>query len=362
MSHTAAEFRSDVDVLIVDDNKNNVRLLAEMLRTAGYTVRLANSGALALRSIRAKIPAIILLDIRMPDMDGYEVCRQLKADELTRDLPIIFISILENAGEKVKGFQVGGVDYITKPFSEAEVLARVNTHLALRHAQQRLERHADELEALNARLLDEIKERERKEMLMREILHRTKNNMTAIHSLLAIESMHIHDKDILRLFHDMQNRIHSMVMVQEKLYKSQDLAHFDLKSYFLDLASQIFVSLQIHPENISLTFEMDTSVTVSPKIAVPCGLILNELLTNALKYAFPDERQGNVTIFFHAPDEATLEFGVRDTGRGHSRRHGYSYIEHPWAYADQRIDRKTIARYIDRHPRARKRISGTYSS
>ena len=316
MESTKNEHFASADILIVDDNKNNVKLLADMLRTAGYTVRLANSGALALRSVRAKYPALILLDIRMPDMDGYAVCQALKADESTADIPVIFISILENIHEKIRGFQIGGVDYITKPFSEEEVLARVNTHLALREAQAALQDHAARLEELNAKLLVEIKGRERNEMLMREILHRTKNNMFAIHSFISLESSYIEDEKTLRLFRDLQNRIQSMALVQEKLSRSQDFAHIDLKAYFLDLASQIFRNFQVQSKKISLIFEVESSVELSPDLAIPCGLILNELLTNALKYAFPDETQGTITIFASSSNDDTLEFGVRDTGVG----------------------------------------------
>lgn len=108
------------------------QLLTHLLTEHGYTVHPASDGELALEFVRSIVPDLILLDIRMPGVDGYEVCRRLKADERTRSIPIIFISILENERDKVKGFQEGAVDYITKPFQAEEVLARVETHLRLR--------------------------------------------------------------------------------------------------------------------------------------------------------------------------------------------------------------------------------------
>src|SRR5690242_948209 len=113
----AAEGKIAQDILIVDDTLANLQLLEDILSRAGYEVRLATDGVLALRSAQAKQPDLILLDIRMPGMDGYEVCRRLKADEASSSIPIIFISMLEDELDKVKGFQAGGVDYITKPFN-----------------------------------------------------------------------------------------------------------------------------------------------------------------------------------------------------------------------------------------------------
>jgi sigma-B regulation protein RsbU (phosphoserine phosphatase) len=127
------------NLLIVDDKPANLRLLAAMLVEQGYKVRSAINGPLALMATQAAPPDMILLDINMPEMNGYEVCERLKADESTHDIPIIFISALDETQDKVKAFTVGGVDYITKPFHLEEVLARVETHLALRRLQKQLQ-------------------------------------------------------------------------------------------------------------------------------------------------------------------------------------------------------------------------------
>jgi diguanylate cyclase (GGDEF)-like protein len=137
------------DILVVDDTPENLKLLVHALSRAGYRVRPVSNGELALRSINAKLPALILMDVRMPGIDGYEVCRRLKADEKTRSIPIIFISAIESEGDIVIGFQAGGVDYITKPFHLEEVLARINTHLSLRRLHL-------ELEMKNRALAEEI--------------------------------------------------------------------------------------------------------------------------------------------------------------------------------------------------------------
>src|SRR5512136_637494 len=116
------------DILVVDDTPASLRLLAELLTKEGYRIRPATDGALALKSVAAKNPDLILLDVSMPGMDGYEVCRRLKADEKSSRVPVIFISAFGETRQKVSGFEVGGLDYITKPFEAEEVMARVRTH------------------------------------------------------------------------------------------------------------------------------------------------------------------------------------------------------------------------------------------
>ena len=127
------------DILVVDDTPANLRLLSEMLKSQGYKPRLVPSGKLALNAARAIPPDLILLDIRMPEMDGYEVCERLKADPQLKETPVIFLSALDETANKVKAFAAGGVDYITKPFRLEEVLARVETHLSLRRQTRQLE-------------------------------------------------------------------------------------------------------------------------------------------------------------------------------------------------------------------------------
>jgi sigma-B regulation protein RsbU (phosphoserine phosphatase) len=133
-------------ILVVDDTLANLRLLSSILAERGHRVRPVPSGALALAAARAEPPDLILLDILMPEMDGYEVCDQLKNDPATRDIPIIFISALDATQDKVRAFHAGGVDYVTKPFQIEEVLARVETHLALRRLQKELQQANETME------------------------------------------------------------------------------------------------------------------------------------------------------------------------------------------------------------------------
>ncbi|MBP0020983.1 MAG: PAS domain S-box protein [Cyanobacteria bacterium SBLK] len=136
-----------ITILIVDDQPSNLKFLARLLQKQGYRVRRAISGELALNAAFAAPPDLILLDILMPKINGYEVCERLKKDRRTQDIPIIFISVIDRADEKVRAFEVGGVDYITKPFQTNEVLARIHHQLTIRQLQQQLETQNTQLKA-----------------------------------------------------------------------------------------------------------------------------------------------------------------------------------------------------------------------
>lgn len=159
----ASALLHQANILVVDDNPDNLQMIAEVLSEQGYTVWLACNGDEALESIQSNRPDLILLDIMLPDMDGYAICEILKRAEQTRDIPIIFISALHEIFDKVKAFSVGGIDYITKPFQAEEVLARVVTHLSLHRMRQ-------QLQAQNVQLQAEIAERQRTEEAYRSLV------------------------------------------------------------------------------------------------------------------------------------------------------------------------------------------------
>lgn len=146
---------SATKILLVDDTPENIAILFELLSPQGFELFVAQSGEAAISNALAEQPNLILLDVMMPDgLDGFETCQQLKKHEKTCDIPIIFISALSAIEDKVRGFEYGAVDYITKPFQQAEVLARINTHLALRLLQ-------DELKQKNQQLQQEIEKRKK---------------------------------------------------------------------------------------------------------------------------------------------------------------------------------------------------------
>lgn len=171
-------------ILVIDDTPPYVRLFSNLLTRHGYRVHAAMDARQALILARSVLPDLILLDVKMPGMDGYALCGQLKADARTRDIPVIFVSGADHVDDKVRGFACGGVDYIAKPFGDEEVLARVSTHLALHSLQKNLEERVRErtaeLTAANALLSAEIEERRRAEEKFRGVLESAPEAMTII--------------------------------------------------------------------------------------------------------------------------------------------------------------------------------------
>jgi diguanylate cyclase (GGDEF)-like protein len=160
-------------ILVVDDIPANIKVLLGFLTANNFNVLIAKNGEMALKIAETKLPQLVLLDVMMPGIDGFETCKQFKANPKTQDIPVIFMTALSETVNKIKGFEVGAVDYVTKPFQQEELLARINTHLTIRQLQQQLQIQNAELETkhyltlqLNAQLQHEIEERQKVEIAL----------------------------------------------------------------------------------------------------------------------------------------------------------------------------------------------------
>ncbi len=284
------------DILIVDDTPANLQLLAGMLKERGYRVRPVLSGKLALQAARIEPPDLILLDINMPEMNGYEVCRELKADSALKEIPVMFISALNETIDKVKAFSVGGVDYVTKPFQFEEVYARVQTHLKLR----RLEKLRDDLAHM--------------------VVHDLRTPLTVICGFLDI----LEFKEIRKLSasiqtlvavarcsaEDLLNMIGSLLDVSKMEAGEMNLQHeaCDIEA----LIRAVLATTQ--PLHCDRTVTLD--VPESPlTVTADAGLlrrILHNLLGNALKFT---PVGGNVRIVV-TPSDSEVRIAVTDTGCG----------------------------------------------
>ncbi len=175
---------SEDNILIVDDVPANVRVLYEFLTQTGFKVRVAKDGYGALKTVEHARPDLILLDVMMPGIDGFEVCRCLKEKEDTRDIPVIFMTALADTLDKVKGFSLGAVDYITKPIQHEEVLARVSTHLSLRKLQKQLESEICVRKSMEDSLQQHAKELEKRNLELdafaRTVAHDLKNPLNGV--------------------------------------------------------------------------------------------------------------------------------------------------------------------------------------
>lgn len=177
---TVTEKISNDTILVVDDTPSNLQVLFTYLECAGFTVLLAQNGYRALQIIETSNPDLILLDILMPDLDGFEICTKLKNQSSTKEIPVIFLTALSETNHKIKGFSVGGVDYITKPIEQQEVLARIKTHLALRKTRQKLSISNQELrQEINSRqqIAEKLKQALNSEASIRRITKRVRDSL-----------------------------------------------------------------------------------------------------------------------------------------------------------------------------------------
>lgn len=295
------------NILIVDDTPANVLLLVRMLTERGYRPRPVSSGKLALEAARAELPDLVLLDVTMPEMNGYEVCEQLKADAALKDIPVIFVSTLNETVDKVKAFRVGGVDYVTKPFQFEEVYARVQTHLQLR----RLEKLRDDLTHM--------------------FVHDLRNPLAIIFMFLEVlefkEAQNLADstRQLITLARlsaeDLRNMINSILDVSK-----MGAGEMKLQCEPCDLEALIrgvMTTTQSLTGNRTVTFNaLESSLAISVDVGI-IRRVLQNLLSNALRYTPPG---GEVHISVtSSPDEVRI--AVTDSGPGIAPEHHQRIFE-----------------------------------
>jgi signal transduction histidine kinase len=236
------------DILIVDDIPDNLRFLSQMLVNQGYNVRKAINGKMALTAVKTVLPDLILLDINLPEMNGYEICEQLKKDEHTRNIPVIFLSALDDVLDKVKAFKAGGVDYITKPFQFEEVLVRIQNQLTIQRLQSQLKQQnsqlkltLDELKATQSQLIQKEKMVSLGQ-LVAGIAHEINNPISFISGNLAPTQQYI--QDLLNLIYLYQKEYPKPSAKIQKI-----LEEFDLEFVANDL-EDILGSMQRGTERI----------------------------------------------------------------------------------------------------------------
>ncbi|MBI2360743.1 MAG: PAS domain S-box protein [Deltaproteobacteria bacterium] len=423
---------STANILLVDDDWKTLMAMEALLAGPGRAIVKAQSGQQALRCLLQEDFALILLDVRMPGMDGFETAALIRQRERSRYTPIIFLSAVDTLDSDVlRGVSSGAVDYLFKPVVPEVLKTKVGVFVDLFHMNEQLKQQAvrqteerfrllveslqdyaifmidpegrvtswntgaeriqgfryeeiigqsfacfytieDQAEghpacalreaaaesryeedgwrvrkdgsrfwanAVITALRDEqchligfsqvtrdLTERKRveeqvlsalkeKEVLLKEIHHRVKNNLQVISSMLSLQERSTKDRQAVDVLRESQNRIRSIALIHEKLYQSKDLARVDFAEYVRQLANSLLRSYRAHPDRVTLSIRV-ADVFLDIDRAIPCGLILNELVSNSLKHAFPEGKIGEIRIDLSRHDGDHLMLVVADNGVG----------------------------------------------
>ncbi len=302
-------------ILIVDDNTENIKVLGNILRGRGLKVSIANSGQNALKSIDYKPPDLILLDISMPNMDGFEVCEKLKAQPKTKDIPIIFLTARTQTEDIIKGFELGAVDYITKPFSPVELISRVQTHLELKKSKDIIDKQNKELKELIAT----------KDKFFSIIGHDLKSPFTVVlgYSDLLLSTLEEMDlSEIKQNIKDISEAGKKAYKLLENILQWANIQTGKIKLNkknidLFSLAYDVFnlVQPQASKKNITINFEIEENLycLVDENMV---NTIIRNLLSNAIKFT---PRGGQVDLKSRI-EENKIYISVSDTGIGMSQR------------------------------------------
>ncbi len=304
------EENKPANILIIDDTLANLQILASMLDQQGYYVRPINSGPLGLRAAQAAHPDLILLDIQMPDLDGFELCKQLKADESTSHIPIIFISALDAINDKVKAFHIGGVDYITKPFQLEEVLARVETHLEI----QRLRRLDQKRIAEQVELIGEL------DAYAHTVAHDLKNPLAAIggyadllinhgERLSAEKRQEVFEK-IVEGSWRMNSIVDALLLLANVRQQGAiEVDVLDMEAVVEEAMARLHAAVEEIEAEIIFPETWPQALGYAPWVEE----IWANYISNALKYG---KRPCHIECGADQQDDGTIRFWVQDNGHG----------------------------------------------
>ena len=295
-------------VLVVDDNPTNLQLLLEYLDERGFETLLARSGEEALEQVRHALPDIILLDIMMPGMDGFEVCERLKADPDTRTIPVIFMTALTEAEDKIRGFDLGAVDYITKPFHQKEVLARINTQLTI----QRQNRELIELNAMKDKFV----------AIVATDLKNVFDTIIGPSRLLADSLTIFSEKEIRSIAKRLHRAAQDTIAMLEKIIDWANIQRGEMtfSPTVVDIRERVTAVMESFRE-IAERKEITLRHTIPPELPVYADkertdTVLENLIKNALQFT----RTGGEVVISAGAEDGAVEVAVADTGVGMSER------------------------------------------
>ncbi len=304
-------------ILVVDDVEENTYIVSTILKSAGYTPFVANSGKQAIQIAETQHPDLVLLDINMPEMNGYEVCKYFKEHEPIADIPIVFLTVHADAESIAKAFDTGAVDYLTKPFKKAELLARVKVHLALRQAQELLEDQNESLKRLN----------DEKNEFLGIAAHDLKNPLNSIRGIAQMvrkrKEIELSDDEVDDMAHQIETSSNFMFEIITNLLDVNKIENGKLviqpSSVDLVLSLGAVTDRYQAPaakKNITLHVELpaeDTQIYADPTLTIQ---VLDNIVSNAVKYS-PQGKNVWVTVSCDAVQHR-VRVAVKDEGPGFS--------------------------------------------
>ena len=296
-------------ILVVDDTPANLKLLHEMLQSKGYRVLASPDGKTALNAAAKSMPDLILLDINMPEMNGFEVCERLKANELLKDIPILFISALTEITDKVKAFSVGGVDYVSKPFQFEEINARVETHLELSRQKRELQKSYNKLRELETQ----------RDGLVHMIVHDMRSPLMVTSGNLEMLQDENLSKDAALC---VSAALSSTDTVIEMVSTMLDISKMEAGRMALDYSAVDMTNLVRETIRMVAPLQASRSITLTPagemeSLSCDANLIrriLQNLIVNAIK--FTDKKKGVITISIENALANKVRVSVVDNGPG----------------------------------------------
>ncbi|VXD16647.1 Histidine kinase response regulator hybrid protein [Planktothrix serta PCC 8927] len=304
-------------ILIVDDTPDNLRLLSKTLSEQGYEVQCAINGKLALMAVKHEPPDLILLDIKMPEMDGYQVCEVLKSQEKTAGIPVIFLSALDDVFDKVKAFTVGGVDYITKPFQVEEVFARIENQLTIRRLQKQLQDKNLKLEHLNQELQRSNRELEEFAYVVSHDLQQPLQTITGFAELLLALKSEINleqeaDEYVAPILDEgirMQELIKDLLEYSRVGTKKRKFEATDCQDVFRKSLAHLHSAIE---ESRAIITSEPLPTVMADRIQM--GQLFQNLIGNGIKYQRPNVQPKIVISVQEKPQEWL--FKVEDNGIG----------------------------------------------
>jgi two-component system, sensor histidine kinase and response regulator len=305
-------------ILIVDDLPDNLQVLAGHLMDAGYEILAANSGARALALVRNRKPDLILLDIMMPGMDGFEVCEALKADPESQQIPVIFITARTETEDIVRGLEKGAVDYVTKPFKPAELLARVRTHLELKSTRDMCVTYNQQLHRITQHTQRLNEDKNRFLSIVSHDIRGAFGNVVSVSRMLTEPSSELEGNEATRLLNDIGIEAEHMIALAQNLLNIDAIERqqIDLRRERVEVDGLQEFSLQSHQmairsKNLDLRVN-PTDLLVAGDLTA-CRQIINNLLSNAVKYS----PEGSVIWIEASSDrDNQVRITVRDHGPG----------------------------------------------